>query len=171
MLSADPLYEIDLTVARQGFDKKMCWVHARAGAIPGEGKESARCGDDFAEVDVSGSDVDALNEMRSTDGGVTWTEPKEHDSFARQPFAYDGKEGLEMTVCDFTPAWHEKTGKLLGTGHTAMYEDNKVMDVRPRLTPLLIYDPEKQSWSKWKTIKMPEDAKFGNSECGKCAAL
>ena len=34
LAKADLLYDIDLTVARQGFDGKMCWVHARAGAIP-----------------------------------------------------------------------------------------------------------------------------------------
>ena len=49
-VAADPLYDIDLTVARQGFDKKMCWVHARAGAIPG--KRTTRRRDDFAEADV-----------------------------------------------------------------------------------------------------------------------
>ena len=116
---------------------------------------------------LSGSDVFyALNEMRSTDGGMTWTEPREHSSFARQPFAYGGKEGLEMTICDYTPAWHKKTGKLLGTGHTVMYENNKVMHVRPRLTPYSVYDPVKHTWSKWKTIEMPKDAKFGNSGAG-----
>lgn len=165
--AADPLYEIDLSVARQGFDKEMCWVHARAGAIPGKGKGQPVAVMTLQNLMLSGSDVFyALNEMRSIDGGVSWTEPKEHRSFARQPFAYDGKDDLEMTVCDFTPAWHVETGKLLGTGHTVMYENNKVMHVRPRLTPYSVYDPEKQSWSKWKTIKMPKDAKFGNSGAG-----
>lgn len=37
--SADPLYDIELTVAREGFDGKLCWVHARAGAIPSENGE------------------------------------------------------------------------------------------------------------------------------------
>jgi hypothetical protein len=165
--AADPLYEIELSVARQGFDKEMCWVHARAGAIPGKGNAQPVAVMTLQKLMLSGSDVFyALNEMRSADAGVTWTEPKEHRSFARQAFAYDGKDGLEMTVCDFAPAWHDKTGKLLGTGHTVMYENNKVMHVRPRLTPYSVYDPEKQSWSKWETIKMPKDAKFVNSGAG-----
>jgi len=168
-IAADPLFDIELSVARQGFDKKMCWVHARAGSIPadvkGNGKPTAVM--TLQKLMLSGSDVFyALNEMRSTDGGATWTEPKEHASFGRQPFSFGGKDDLEMTVCDFTPAWHSKTGKLLGTGHTVMYENNKVMHVRPRLTPYAIYDPEKHSWSKWKTIKMPADAKFANSGAG-----
>ena len=112
-VAADPLYDIDLTVARQGFDKKMCWVHARAGAIPGKEGEQPVAVMTLQKLMLSGSDVFyALNEMRSTDGGMTWTEPREHSSFARQPFAYGGKEGLEMTICDYTPAWHKKTGKL-----------------------------------------------------------
>ncbi len=165
--AADPLYDIELTVARQGFDKKMCWVHARAGAIPGKDGGRPTAVMTLQKLMLSGSDIFyALNEMRSTDGGVTWTEPKEHASFARQPFKYDGKDDLEMTVCDFTPAWHKKTGKLLGTGHTAMYEKNKIMHVRPRMTPYSVYDPEKKSWSKWKTIVMPKDAKFSNSGAG-----
>ncbi|NOX99941.1 MAG: exo-alpha-sialidase [Verrucomicrobia bacterium] len=166
-LVADPLYDIDLTVARQGFDKKMCWVQARAGAIPGKNGDRPIAVMTLQKLLLTGSDVFfALNEMRSTDGGITWTEPKEHASFARQPFVFKGKDDLEMTVCDFTPAWHGKTGKLLGTGHTVMYENNKVMHVRPRLTPYSVYDPETQSWSKWQTLKMPPDAKFVNSGAG-----
>ncbi|MFN0195459.1 MAG: exo-alpha-sialidase, partial [Planctomycetaceae bacterium] len=30
-------YTIELTRVRQGYDGKMCWVHARAGAIPARG--------------------------------------------------------------------------------------------------------------------------------------
>ena len=38
---------------------------------------------------------------------------------------------IERTVCDFWPKWHAKSGKLLGTGHTVVYQDNKVKRVRP----------------------------------------
>ena len=169
-LAEDPLYDIDLTVARQGFDDKdMCWVHARAGAVPaavaGSGQPLVVM--TLQKLMLSGSDIFyALNEMRSDDGGKTWTEPVEHSTFAREPFSFDGRDDLEMTVCDFTPAWHAKTGKLLGTGHTVVYEDNKVMKVRPRLTPYSVYDPQSHTWSKWKTIDMPKDAKFANSGAG-----
>jgi len=164
---ADPLYDIDLTVARQGFDKKMCWVHARAGAIPGKGNSQPVAVMTLQKLMLSGSDVFyALNGMRSTDGGITWTEPREHATFSRQLIAYDGKEGLEMAVSDFTPAWHRESGKLLGTGHTVVYENNGVMHVRPRVTPYSVYDPNKQTWSKWKTIQMPKEAKFGNAGAG-----
>lgn len=163
-MADDPLYSIDLSVARQGFDKKWCWVHARAGAIPGEEPTVVMT---LQKLQLSGSDIFyALNEMRTTDGGVTWTEPKEHASFARVPFSWNGKTDLEITVCDFSPRWHAKTQQLLGTGHTVVYENNRVMHERPRGTAYAVYDAEKQSWSPWKTIAMPDDPKFVNSGAG-----
>ena len=72
-------------------------------------------------------------------------------------------EDLEITVCDFWPRWHEKTGKLLGTGHTVVYENNKVMHRRPRSTPYSRDDPDTNTWSPWKTIQLPDEARFGNA--------
>ncbi len=166
-VDADPLYAIDLTVARQGFDNKMCWVHARAGAIPGTAGTQPTVVMTMQKLDISGSDVYyALNEIRTTDGGATWTEPKEHASFARVPFSWQGKPCLETTVCYFSPRWHASTQKLLGTGHTVVYENNRGLRVRPRGTAYAVYDAGKQSWSPWKTVKMPADPKFDNSGAG-----
>ena len=165
--AAHPLYTIDLTVAQQGFDNKMCWVHARAGAIPGPAGTQPTVVMTMQKLDISGSDVYyALNEIRTTDSGATWTEPKEHASFARVPFSWKGKPSLETTVCDFTPRWHAKTQKLLGTGHTVVYENNRGLRVRPRDTAYAVYDTETQSWSPWKTLEMPSDLKFDNSGAG-----
>ena len=165
--AADPLYSIDLTVARQGFDNQMCWVHARAGAIPeGTGKNPTVVMT-MQKLQISGSDVYyALNEIRTTDGGATWSEPKEHASFARVPFSWNGKTDLETTVCDFSPRWHAKTQTLLGTGHTVVYENNSGLRVRPRGTAYSVYDAERQTWSPWKTVEMPPDSKFKNSGAG-----
>ncbi len=161
-------FKIDLTTATEGFDKKMCWVHARAGAIPGAGENGQPLVVmTLQKLQLSGSDIFyALNEMRSGDGGDSWTEPFEHESFARVPFSFEEKKDLEITVCDFWPRWHEKTGKLLGTGHTVVYENNKVMHKRPRSTPYAIYDPDTHTWSPWKTIELPDEAKFGNAGAG-----
>ena len=118
-------------------------------------------------LQLSGSDVFyALNDMRSKDHGKTWTSPVEHKSFSRVPLQFDGLKDLEITVCDFSPKWHAKTGKLLGTGHTVVYEKNKVRYVRPRSTAYAIYDPKANKWSKWKMLKMPSAAKFGNAGAG-----
>lgn len=162
---ADPLYEIDRTTAAQGFDRKMCWVHARAGAMPG--KEGPVVVMTTQKLQLSGSDIFyAIHSLQSEDLGATWTDPVEQPTFARVPFSYKEKKDLEMTVCDFWPKWHRKSGKLLGTGHTVVYENNRVMHVRPRATPYAVYDPDTNTWSTWKTVELPEDPKFENAGAG-----
>ena len=172
LLPADEApFEIDLTVATKGFDGEKCWVHARAGAIPagipGNRSENPLVVMTLQKLLLSGSDVFyALNEMRTSDLGETWSAPVEQKSFSRVPFSYAGKTDLEMTVCDFWPKWHKKSGTLLGTGHTVVYENNKVMKVRPRSTPWSTYDPITKTWSPWKTIEMPDSLIFENVGAG-----
>lgn len=169
LIWADPLYEIDLTVAREGFDGKMCWVHARAGAMPPENGNPPMVVMTLQKLDISGSDIFyALNEMRSADGGASWTAPKEHESFSRVPFSWKDKKDLEITVCDFWPRWHPQSGKLIGVGHTVVYEDNHVKPVRPRGIAYAVYNPNQHDWSKWETVELPEFLKFENAGAG-CA--
>lgn len=170
-VSADPLYEIEQTVARRGFDGKTCWVHARAGVIPpragGNDSDAPLVVMTLQQLDLAGSDLFyALNTMRSRDFGKTWSDPVEHDSFARRPFAWKEHQDLEITVCDFWPKWHAASGKLLGIGHTAIYEKGHVMKARPRGTAYAVYDPAANAWSPWRTIAMPDDPKFENAGAG-----
>ena len=162
---ADPLYQIEHTTATQGFDKKMCWVHARAGAMPG--KDGPTVVMTTQKLQLSGSDIFyAIHSLHSKDLGASWTTPAEQSTFARVPFSFREKKDLEMTVCDFWPKWHKASGKLLGTGHTVVYENNRVMHVRPRATPYAVYDPDNNTWSEWKTIKLPDEPKFENAGAG-----
>jgi acetyl esterase/lipase len=162
-----PPFTIERTVATQGFDGEFCWVHARAGAMPAAGRSDSTVVMTLQKLQLSGSDVFyALNEMRTSDRGKTWTRPVEHKSFARIPFEFDGHKDLEITVCDFSPKWHAKTGTLLGTGHTVVYENNRVRHVRPRATAYAVYDPDNAAWSPWRTIEMPNEAKFRNAGAG-----
>ena len=165
-------FQVERTVAARGFDGTMCWVHARAGAIPP--KSTGRSSDNPTVVMttqkllLSGSDVFyALNEMRTSDLGQTWSEPVRHKSFARKKRDDD----IETTVCDFTPKWHAASGKLLGTGHTVWYQNNRVMHVRPRATAYAAYDPKVNSWSSWKELKMPDEPKFENAGAGSVQRL
>lgn len=167
----DPLYSIEVTVARQGYDGEKFWGHARSGAIP-PGTD-ANPGDAPLVVMTmqralnSGSDLFyALNEMHTGDLGTTWSEPVEQASFGRVPISYGDKKDLEVTVSDFTPSWHAKSGKLLGTGHTVVYENNKVLHVRPRVTSYAVYDPSSYAWSKWKALEMPDTPRFQNAGAG-----
>ena len=121
------------------------------------------------KLQLSGSDIFyALNEMQTSDGGNAWTEPRRHESFARRPFEWNGKNDLQITVCDFTPKWHAKTRCLLGTGQTVVYEDNRVMHVRPRGVGYAVYDTGTATWSPWQTVEMPSDARF--ESCGSGSA-
>ncbi|MCB1092729.1 MAG: exo-alpha-sialidase, partial [Verrucomicrobiae bacterium] len=75
--SSDP-FDIELTVARQGFEGTFCWVHARAGAIPagmpGNSGSAPLVVMTLQQLQLSGSDVFyALNDMRSSDLGNTWS--------------------------------------------------------------------------------------------------
>lgn len=167
----DPLFEIELTEASRGFDGKTCWVHARAGVIPPNLLVNPS-GDPLVvmtlqKLQLSGSDIFfALNEMRSADLGKSWTAPREHSSFARKSFTWKDHEDLEITVCDFWPKWHAATGKILGIGHTAVYQNNAVLKVRPRNTAYSVYDPGMASWSPWRSMAMPDHPKFANAGAG-----
>ncbi|HRQ87466.1 MAG TPA: sialidase family protein [Bacteroidia bacterium] len=167
----DPLYRIEPTVATQGFDGKQCWVHARAGIIPA-GRPGNPGPDPLAvmtlqKLELSGSDVfHPLHTMRSADLGKTWTAPVEAPVFSREPFSWGGRDDLEITVCDFWPKWHAASGKLLGTGHTVVYENNAVAKVGPRSTPYSVYDPASGQWTPWKTLALPGDPKFENAGAG-----
>ncbi len=169
--ASDPLYEIEQTVATQGFDGKTCWVHARAGAIPphraGNESDLPLVVMTLQKLDIRGSDVFfGIHTMRSDDLGATWSTPVEHPNFARQPFSWKGQDGLEITVCDFYPRWHRASGTLLGTGHTVIYENGPVKKERPRETPYSVYDVKKNDWSPWQSLKMPDEPKFVNAGAG-----
>ncbi|QDT91259.1 sialidase family protein [Gimesia algae] len=155
-----PSYEVDLRVVTEGFDGKTCWVQARTGAIPQPGPFPATVVLTMQKVLLSGSDVFyALNEMRTTDG-ENWVGPIKHETLARRRLS----DTQEIAVCDFTPGWHAKTKKLLGTGHTVRYENNKVMHVRKRSVAYSVYNEQDHTWSDWTTMSMPDEPRF--ESCG-----
>ncbi len=77
---ADLSYDIDLSVAHQGFDGDSCWVHARAGAIPphapGNTSDNPFVVMTTQKLLLSGSDVFyALHQLTSSDLGKSWSDP------------------------------------------------------------------------------------------------
>lgn len=158
---AKPLdYKVDLRVVTEGFDGKTCWVQARTGAIPQAGPFPATVVLTMQKLLLTGSDVFyALNEMRTTDG-ENWVGPIKHDTLARRRLS----DKHEIAVCDFTPGWHARTKKLLGTGHTVRYENNKVMHVRKRSVAYSVYNEKDHTWSDWTTMSMPDEPRF--EDCG-----
>src|SRR5437667_6674398 len=67
----DPLIDrVQLDRVRSGYDKKYCWVHPRAGVIPGVAPTVVMT---MQELLLSGSDVfGPLHEMRTADQGKSW---------------------------------------------------------------------------------------------------
>ncbi len=151
-------FELGLDAVRSGFDGETCWVHARAGAIPGAGKEGMPAVVlTMQKLLLSGSDVFyGLHEMRTDDLGATWTGPKALPAFDR----WQEDEGVEACVCDFTPKWHAETGKLLGTGHVARYRDNTLLHVRSNQPSYAVCDPATGEWGPPRTVPLPDERKF-----------
>ncbi len=153
-------YDLQLDTLTSGFDKETCWVHARAGTIPNEPPVVVLT---MQKLLLSGSDIFfALNEMRTDDLGKSWSGPVEHETLGRRNI----EDGAVEVVCDFTPKWHAKSGKLLGTGHSAQYRDNKLVSVRKRWTAYSVYDPANRAWTLWKCLEMPDEPRFFNAGAG-----
>jgi hypothetical protein len=153
--------EIKLERISQGYDGQTCWVHPRAGTIPGERPIVVLT---MQKLLLTGSDVFfALNEMRTDDLGQTWTGPTEHATTLGRR---NEPEGVVVATCDFTPKWHAASGKLLGTGQTVRYQGDRVIPNRPRETSYSVYDPAERSWTPWATLAMPDGEKFYSSGAG-----
>lgn len=154
---SNPLnYTIDLKKITSGYDRKTCWVQARAGALPPTtpgGPHTLVA--TMQKLLLTGSDIFyAIHSTHSTDAGNTWSPLVEQPGFGRQPHG-DG----ETVVCDFWPKYHEKTGTLLGTGHSAYYLNNKIPHSnRPRRTPYAVYDASKMQWRAPRIMDMPDSA-------------
>lgn len=154
---SNPL-DIELSTIRSGYDRKTCWVHPRAGAI--------RVDDGHPivvmmmyKLRLTGMDVFyATNDMRTDDGGKTWSDPTEHaDTLGRRPT--DG--GGEVGVCDWWPTWHDASGCLLATGHTVTYQDDNIPTAaRPRSTAYTVYDPTSRTFTPWKKLITSDPERF-----------
>lgn len=156
-------FDIKLEKVRSGYDGTMCWVHARAGIVPSaKGPPSVVL--TMQKLLLTGSDVFyALNEMRTGDMGKTWSGPVEHgETLGRRNEA----NGVIVAASDFWPAWHAKSGKLLGIGHTVRYLNNKVMEGAPRQTVYSVYDAARRVWTPWDTVEMPSGDRYFNAGAG-----
>lgn len=159
--SAAVNFDIQLDRIHRGYDGKTCWVHPRAGIIPGATPSVVLT---MQKLLLTGSDVFfALNEMRTDDLGKTWSEPKEHAATLGRR---DEPGGVIVATCDFTPKWHAKSGKLLGIGHTVRYRNDKVVPERDRATSFAVYDAAARTWSPWSPLVMPDPVKFQSAGAG-----
>ncbi len=167
LVMAEEEYDLQLDVVSEGFDKQTCWVHPRAGILPagtpGAPAEHPAVVLTMNKLELTGSDVfHAINSLRTDDLGTTWTRPTPHDELGRVRV----DDRVEHSICDFWPAWHAKSGKLLGIGQTVWYENNKVMKVRPRHSGYSVYDPVARTWSPRQNLEMPDEPRFKSAGAG-----
>jgi hypothetical protein len=162
--STAPNYDIQLDIPLRGYDGKTSWVHPRAGLVPGKSGEPPTIVMTLMKARMDRSDVfSPCWDLRTEDMGKTWSAPVQRtEAFARRA---EG-DGVEVGACDFTPQWHQASGKLLNTGHTVKYRDDLLIAERSRQTAYSVYDAESKSWSTWKTIAMPDEPRFYNCGAG-----
>lgn len=164
---ATPGFHVQLDTVSRGYDGRTCWVHPRAGIVPGPTPSVVLT---MQKLLLTGSDVFyALNEMRSDDLGKTWRGPTEHGvTLGRR----DEPNGVVVNICDFWPKWHKPSGRLLGIGHTVRYRgDHVLLNNRTRDTAWSVYDPQARAWKPWTTLAMPPDPKFANAGAGSVQRL
>ena len=160
-------YSIELQVLSHGFDREKCWVHARPGYIPSDPPVAVVT---MQKLRLSGDDVFyEINDMRSDDGGKTWSSQVAHaDTLGRRRL----DNGIEEGVCDFFPGWHAKTGLLLGTGHTCWYRNDELPPMpRPRSTVYSTYSVESGTWKPWKKLELPDKKRFLSEGAGSTQRL
>ncbi|TNJ67268.1 exo-alpha-sialidase [Paenibacillus hemerocallicola] len=143
-------YDIRLDTICSGFvpGQVYCRTHPRAGIVKGEKPSIVLT---MSPLDLTGSDVFyALTGMSSEDGGRTWSPPVEQPSLGRRAL----HDGLMEVICDFTPGWHEASGKLLGIGHTVTYKGDEIIRTI-RKTAYAVYDPKSRVWTDWREMAVP----------------
>lgn len=161
-------FQITRDVPTRRFDGESCWCHPRAGIVPGAGRDGAPAVVmTMNTLNLSGSDVfQAMYGLRTDDLGETWTEPRPFAALAPRTETIDGVE-RPVAASDFWPRWHAATGKLLGTGHSVVYTPKwKVVRDRPRHAVYSVYDHERDDWSVWQKLALPDEPKFYNAGSG-----
>jgi hypothetical protein len=146
-------FDLRLDVIRRGYDGATCMVQARTGIIPRDG-QSPILVTTMSPLVVAGSDVYlGVHDMRSDDGGKTWTSPMLQPDLDRRPAGMISGKPAEIVPGDLWPKWHAASGRLLAIGQTFHYVD----DVEPardaqRATCYSVYDPEIRRWLPWKVL-------------------
>lgn len=71
-----------------------------------------------------------------------------------------------------TPLWHAATGKLLATGHTAVYRPGEIHPVgdnsAPRHVAWAVYDDQANSWPRWGVLEKPDEDRYFWTSGGCC---
>ena len=139
-----------------------CWVQTRAGVFP-----DGRAIMTSQPLLLNGDDVFyGLSCFFSNDKDKNWTGPFKQPELQRR----STKNDMEIVISDSTPAFHKQSGKMLLTGHTVIYDNDKIMaSPCPRHSAYSVFDETTQSWGGFKLLEIPNsDSTFFScgSGCG-----
>jgi len=154
-------FEAKAEVVFKELNPKSCWFHPRVAALPGHGREGRSAVVMTIQKHLGVSDhYSGLYFLRTDDLGASWTGPTEIPELASQP----GENNETIAVCDVTPGWLVRSGKLLAIGIKLRYspQGKQLLD-KPRSHECAYasYDPATNKWTSWKMLAMPEtDGKF-----------
>ena len=156
--------KIELTQIKTGFTGDYCYTHARGAMLPGNKVVITT-----QKLMISGTDVFyGLEMLTSSDNGEHWSDIVPQLPLARKNFG----NGVEQAFCDATPFYHRASGKLLLTGHDALYLNNKIYPPpRPRHTIWSVFDETAREWSVFRELKMAYEDKYFSCGSGCCQIL
>lgn len=132
------------------FQGGTCFTHARGVITPsGFGLITTQ------PLRLSGSDIFYGMYITVTyDGGKTWSPLTPSRTLVRR----DLGEGWQIAMCDATPFYHQKTGKILLLGHYASYlNDEAAPTPHPRHTAYAVWDEEAFDFTPFRLLDMPVD--------------
>jgi len=134
-------------IVRSGYDGKKCLVHARCCQKEGMMLATAQY------LNVDGGDLfSGLYMSQSFDGGRNWTEFVPQENMRAVEIGED-----IYGLCDATPMYHHKTGKILVLGDTIHYKVGGMGPAdRSRSAFYGVFDEEKNAFKEPKIIEMPE---------------
>ena len=147
------MISIRLSQIKTGFSGEYCYTHARGAVMP-DGKAVITT----QKLRLSGCDIfSGLEMLTSCDGGENWSEIIPQEPLKRR----DLGGGVEQTFCDATPFYHRKSGRLLLTGHDALYLNDELYPApRPRHTLWSVFDECSGEWAQFKVLNMPDEDKY-----------
>ncbi len=155
---------VELIQIKTGFSGDYCYTHARGAVLPGNKAVITT-----QKLMISGVDVfSGIEMLTSSDNGNNWSEIVPQHPLARK----DLGDGVEQTFCDATPFYHRATGKLILTGHDALYLNNKLFPApRPRHTIWSVFDENAGTWAEFRELKMDDPEKYFSCGSGCCQIL
>ena len=159
--------KVDLQQIKTDFKGEICYVHARGAVTPqGFGVITTQ------PLRLSGDDIFYGMEMlTSSDCGRNWSDFRKSSTLVRRS---TGEAGYEEVFCDATPFYHKKTGKLIITGHNALYLNDELAPTpRRRYTVWSVWDEKTADWQPWQKLQMPDDDAWYScgSGCGQIVEL